>query len=399
MATRGFSSGGLGSSSTSRNSSGQLAATRNIMPSVTSVGSQGGGGYRQPAASSAPSVVSTYRSGDYIYTQYSNGTFSKSYSPLNVARTNSSFGTGSQKQTVAQQARAQASLFPGQQGTLTGGSGMATPTGSYSGGDYGGTGGGQSTGGGSSVGSVTGGSNQSLNDSDVGKLFGWTKGMTETDVMRGLEYPMRILEQVMGGNGSVTNNPAFANFMNPLVSAMSNPNTQLLFNPQLGGTNTTTGSEGYNFIADMLKNFTTPGGALPDVGSALGRIASALGNNQSGIYNLLMQGASGSGAAQGNSGMGAYGAMFDALSSMLDPILSLGMSPLQSMITNSTLNNLMNSFMMNVNDNSENPLAYVMRGLGYPAQIAGMPSVQQGQNGASTGNNGSFATGGNYGQM
>ena len=73
----------------------------------------------------------------------------------------------------------------------------------------------------------------------------------------------------------------YQDFMNPLVQAIANPNTQLLFNPQLGGSNTTTGSEGYNFIADMLKGYMTPGGALPDVGSALGRIAAALGNNQS----------------------------------------------------------------------------------------------------------------------
>lgn len=264
---------------------------------------------------------------------------------------------------------------------------MARPSGGYSGNTGGGgnigagsgTGGSGSVGGGQPGGSVTGG----LNDSDVGQLFGWTKDMTETDVMRGLEYPMRILQQVMGRD--MSNNPAFGNFMNPLVQAIANPNTQLLFNPQLGGSNTTTGSEGYNFIADMLKGYMTPGGALPDVGSALSRIASALGNNQSGIYNLLMQGANGSGAAQGQSGMGAYGAMFDALSGMIDPILSLGMSPLQSMITNASMNNLMNNFMMNVNDQSENPLAYVLRGLGYNTNIAGMPAIGNG----TTGPNGS----------
>ena len=247
---------------------------------------------------------------------------------------------------------------------------MATPTSGNSG-----SSGGSSSGGGTGYqnpGSATGG----LNDSDVGKLFGWTKDMTETDIIRGLEYPMRILQQITGGpNGTAANNPAFANFMSPIVQAASNPNTQLLFNPQLGGSNTTTGSEGYNFIADLMKGYMTPGGALPDVGSALARIASALGNNESGIFNLLMQGASGAGGSQGQTGMGGYGAMFDALSSMIDPILSLGASPLQSMITNASMNNLMNNFMMNVNDQSENPLAYVLRGLGYNTNIAGMPQV------------------------
>jgi len=271
---------------------------------------------------------------------------------------------------------------------------MARPTGST--GNYqtgSATGGGNSIGGGSGGGSGIGGSGgSSPNESGIGNLYGWTKDLTETDVMRGLEYPMRILQQVTGGKSA--NNPAFANFMSPLVSALADENTQLLFNPQLGGANTTTGSEGYNFIADMMKNYMTPGGSLPDVGSALSRIASALGNNQSGIYNLLMQGASASGASREQSGMGAYGAMFDALSSMLDPILSLGMSPLQSMITNATLNNLMNNFMMNVNDNSENPLAYLMRGLGYATNIAPMPVVQGQQTGRDATN---YSTGGGWG--
>ena len=370
------------------------------MPSITSnVGSRGATLNPTSFGASQPRqvyVVSTYRQGDYIYTQYSNGMYDKTYSPQNVATSRGGFGTGTSK-ADAVRAMARDSGGGGTYGTMTsgygGGNGMATPTGSYTdqnGGMGGsGTGGGASTGGGRgtpSIGSATGG----LNDSDVGKLFGWTKDMTETDVIRGLEYPMRILQQVMGAN-RVSGNPAFANFMSPIVQAAANPNTQLLFNPQLGGKNTTTGSEGYNFIADMIKGYTTPGGALPDVGSALARIASALGNNQSGIYNLLMQGANGSGAAQGGSGMGAYGAMFDALSGMLDPILSLGASPLQSMITNASLNNLMNNFMMNVNDNSENPLAYVMRGLGYPTSIANMPSVGSA---AAQANNANYAGGG-----
>jgi len=386
----GFSSG-ASASSRPRSNTSVTTTQRNISPATTrgtytpgsSVGSQGGSGYRpQVFPTVAPSVISTYRSGDYIYTQFSNGTTQRTYSPLaNQSRpVTQGFGSSSVSTLKAQQQS-------GATGGFAGGSQVARPSGGYSGNTGGGgnigagsgTGGSGSVGGGQPGGSVTGG----LNDSDVGQLFGWTKDMTETDVMRGLEYPMRILQQVMGRD--MSNNPAFGNFMNPLVQAIANPNTQLLFNPQLGGSNTTTGSEGYNFIADMLKGYMTPGGALPDVGSALSRIASALGNNQSGIYNLLMQGANGSGAAQGQSGMGAYGAMFDALSGMIDPILSLGMSPLQSMITNASMNNLMNNFMMNVNDQSENPLAYVLRGLGYNTNIAGMPAIGNG----TTGPNGS----------
>lgn len=378
MATRGFTSGGgVGSATnTQRNTLGTSQPRSNPAP-VTQVGSQGGSSTYRTPISAAPYVISTYRSGDYIYTQYSNGKYDKTYSPQNKVSTatgafsGGTTGTGGAK---ANSVKGGGSSGGGgfSPGSSAGGQGgyMATPTGSS---------GQNSTGGGGSSnvggGSATGG----MNDSDVGKLFGWTEGMTETDVIRGLEYPMRILQQITGKD--LSQNPAFGGFMSPIVSAASNPNTQLLFNPQLGGSNTTTGSEGYNFIADLIKGYMTPGGALPDVGTALSRIASALGNNQSGIYNLLMQGANGQGAAQGQSGMGAYGAMFDALSGMIDPILSLGASPLQSMMTQASMNNLMNNFMMNVNDNSENPLAYLLRGLGYNTNIAGMPSIQGGSGG------------------
>lgn len=380
----GGSSGGSSRNSSRPSSNLSSPSTRNNYQPGTNIGSQGGaGGYTYRP----PTILSTYRQGDYIYTAYSNGTIDKTYSPVPRAANNvtrpatGAFGSSANAAKAAQQ---------------TGGfSQVARATGSTQympGGGSSGTGGGASTGGGAGGGGNVGGGSATggLNDNGVGELFGWTKGLTETDVMRGLEYPMRILQQVSGRD--LSTNPAFANFMNPIVSAISNPNTQLLFNPQLGGKNTTTGSEGYNFIADMVKGFMTPGGALPDVGSALARIASALGNNQSGIYNLLMQGANAGGAAQGQSGMGAYGAMFDALSGMLDPILQLGMSPLQSMITNASLNNLMNNFMMNVNDNSENPLAYVLRGLGYNTNIAAMPQIAQ--TGADTTN---YSTGGGWG--
>lgn len=366
----GFSSSLTGSPTTRPRSNPASGSTRNNYTPGTSVGSQGGSTTYRPPVYSTPYVLSTYRSGDYIYTQYSNGKYEKVYSPQNRVSTPATGAFGSSANTMKRT-----------QQTGGGGGGMASPTGRYDngmGGQGGSSGGGANTGGSpGGGGNIGGGGTGNMNDSGVGKLYGWTEDLTETDVMRGLEYPMRILQQVMGGD--LSKNPAFGNFMSPLVSAMSNPNTQLLFNPQLGGKNTTTGSEGYNFIGDMIKNYTTPGGALPDVGTALARIASALGNNQSGIYNLLMQGASGTGAADGQSGMGAYGAMFDALSSMIDPILSLGMSPLQSMITNASMSNLMNNFMMGVNDKSENPLAYVLRGLGYNTNIAGMPPVGQGQ--------------------
>jgi hypothetical protein len=356
--------------------------------------------YPAPVGSITPRVTQTYRSGDYIITQYNNGATVRTYSPLNQSRSatsiSSAFGGGSN--TAKRQAEMgglsgsgnTSSRYQDAYGNMTGGGGsVATPTGS-------GSGGGQGSG---SAGRTPGTTYDStgLNDSDVGKLFGWTKDMTETDVIRGLEYPMRILQQITGGGQA--NNPGFQGFMSPIVEAASNPNTQLLFNPELGGQNTTTGSEGYNFIADLVKGYMTPGGALPDVGSALSRIASALGNSESGIYNLLMQGASGAGSSGDMSGMGAYGAMFDALSSMIAPILNLGASPLQSMITNSSMNNLMNNYMMNVGDKSENPLAYVLRGLGYNTNIANMPALGQGAAAANANNPNSWALQGTHGAM
>lgn len=198
--------------------------------------------------------------------------------------------------------------------------------------------------------------------------YGWTKSMEPMNVKAAVEeYPMRILQQVMGQD--LSKFPSFQNFMADVVAQANNPFVQLLMNPGIGGKgHESTVQDAYNFQANLMKNMVTPGGVVPDIGTAIANIAAGLKDSGSGVYKALM--------GAGGTGMDAYGSQMDALNSMLAPVLGLGASPLQQMITSGALSNAQNNFLLNANfAKPQDPLAYVLKYLGYPTQTAAMPTT------------------------
>lgn len=341
-----------------------------------------------PAPTGSVGAVTSVRKGDYIY-KYRNGVLlSTTYSP--VAKPSTAAGLVTANRNVSKPSTAAGlvntvpaatkNLFSGNSGgTYTRGPGgtltqtspvYGSDSGSYYGQDNSAAGMAASGIPSVSAADLAASSNATNNDNNVAGEpgYGYTKDLSPINVKTAVEeYPMRILQQVMGQNLSAF--PTFQKFMSEIVGQINNPFVQLLMNPGIGGKgHESTIQDAYNFQAKMMKNFTTPGGSVPDIGAALANIAAGLKNNKSGVYQAL--------TGAGGDGLGAYGSQMDALNSMLAPILGLGASPLQQMITSGALNNSENNFLLNADfAKPQDPLSYVMKYLGYPTSTAAMPGV------------------------
>lgn len=263
------------------------------------------------------------RQGDYIVTYSPTGSIiSRVYSP--VARSTQT-GSRSESQTVSRSndARAQAlvdryqapkqttaGLFAGSTGQKSSGGGSVLgQVGNMAQNSFdvypAGTSGTGSTGG-------TGSSGGNLNANSGINYTGSMAGINDKQADYMVANPLAIAAKVFGID--MANNPTLAGLLSPVLEAAQNPYIGAVMNP------TRTGAfdqnQELNFAADLLRQYTTPGGSFLSPTGALRNIQTAMGDPNSAL-NAVLSTATGEGAA-------GAAAQFDLFQQLLAPFLSMG---------------------------------------------------------------------------
>ena len=294
--------------------------------------------------STGPNTVSSKRVGDYIVS-YRNGVeISRKYDPIRNTATGGSTVTKIQGTTSGQ---------------------------ANTGGTSGGTGGyptSMPTAGGAPVGGASGGGapgGAGASAVDVGKLYGYTSGLSPNDVMAGIQYPTRVLNDVLGSQAS----PTTTGLMNPWMDMAANPWALYLMNSANAGTDMSgapTQSDTYNFIANLLSNAMTPGASVPGFGQILQNLATALSSANSPVYGGIF------GDTLGAAGLDSPGSVMRNLEEAISGF-GMSMNPLAAQNLGSLMGLMQNDYLSNYDVNSpqgmENPATYILRRLGINANI------------------------------
>ena len=279
------------------------------------------------APTGAPRQV---RQGDYIVTYAPSGAvLSRTYSPLMSPTQNQTAGTIRRDTTSALNAgRSQAASVQALQDRYQPNN-QQTTRGLFAGGSSGG--GSQSVGAasvgspetyGGGMGSVnpasgsssTGGSgNSGYEDANSGIVYnGAFKGINDKQADYMVANPLAIAQKVFGID--MANNPTIAGLLSPILEAAQNPYIGAMLNP--GQTGTPDQNNELNFAANLLKQYTTPGGSFLSPTAGLQGIQSAMGNPNSAL-NAVLSTATGEGAAGAAS-------QYDLFTKLMAPFLSLG---------------------------------------------------------------------------
>jgi hypothetical protein len=274
------------------------------------------------APTGAPRQV---RQGDYIVTYSPTGAIiSRVYSP--VARSTQS-GSRSESQVVsrsndtratnfANQYRAPAQTTKGLFGGSSGGGGALGAVQSvgqsmadnYP--DIYGTGSVNPASGTSGAGATGGTANPSANSGVVyDRAF---KGISDKQADYMVANPLAIAAKVFGLD--MANNPTIAGLLSPVLEAAQNPYIGALMNPRATGAFDQ--NQELNFAADLLKQYTTPGGSFLSPTMGLRNIQTAMGDPNSAL-NAVLSTATGEGAAGAAS-------QFDLFQQLMAPLLSMG---------------------------------------------------------------------------
>jgi hypothetical protein len=288
------------------------------------------GGAAQPRRTTpTPTVAPTgaprqVRQGDYIVTYSPTGAIiSRVYSP--VARSTQS-GSRSESQVVsrsndtratnfANQYRAPAQTTKGLFGGSSGGGGALGAVQSvgqsmadnYP--DIYGTGS-VNPAGTSGAGATGGTANPSANSGVVyDRAF---KGISDKQADYMVANPLAIAAKVFGID--MANNPTIAGLLSPVLEAAQNPYIGALMNPR--STSAFDQNQELNFAADLLKQYTTPGGSFLSPTMGLRNIQTAMGDPNSAL-NAVLSTATGEGAAGAAS-------QFDLFQQLMAPLLSMG---------------------------------------------------------------------------
>ena len=290
----GFSSTVAGGTNTRSNSASSLPIRRTVAPSGT------------------PRQV---REGNYIVTYAPSGAvISRVYSPVqsslgtSSARTSSTLGTSASRTTpLANQQQSSRTQYT--QNT-TGGSNMARDNSldvmasqSTSG---------APAGTGSGAGSAFGGSGSVSNANSGINYTGPFAGINDKQADYMVANPLAIAAKVFGID--MANNPTIAGLLSPVLEAAQNPYIGLALNPGYAGVPDQ--NQELNFAANLLKQYTTPGGSFLSPTAGLRGIQSAMGDPNSAL-NAVLSTATGEGAA-------GAAAQLDLINKIMAPFLSMG---------------------------------------------------------------------------
>ena len=146
-------------------------------------------------------------------------------------------------------------------------------------------------------------------------------GMTYTGAMKGIndkqaDYfvanPLALAQKVFGID--MANNPTIAGLLSPVLEAAQNPYLGLMMNP--GQTGAPDQNNELNFMANLLKQYTAPGGSFLSPTAGLQGIQTAMGDPTSAL-NKVLSTATGEGAAGAAS-------QYDLFTKLMAPFLSMG---------------------------------------------------------------------------
>lgn len=294
-----------------------------------------------------PSTPRQERQGDYIVTYSPTGSIiSRVYSP--VTRSTQT-GNRAESRVVnnSNYARAQAfvdrfqapkqttaGLFAGSPGQKSSGGGSVLgQVGNMAQNSFdvypAGTSGSPSTGGSGSSGGGNLNANSGIN------YTGSMAGINDKQADYMVANPLAIAAKVFGID--MANNPTLAGLLSPVLEAAQNPYIGAVMNP------TRTGAfdqnQELNFAADLLRQYTTPGGSFLSPTGALRNIQTAMGDPNSAL-NAVLSTATGEGAA-------GAAAQFDLFQQLLAPFLSMGTGAWGSNIFDSIGYDAYNKYMLN----------------------------------------------------
>ena len=162
-------------------------------------------------------------------------------------------------------------------------------------------------------GSSSTGGNSGYEDANSGIVYnGAFKGINDKQADYMVANPLAIAQKVFGID--MANNPTIAGLLSPILEAAQNPYIGAMLNP--GQTGTPDQNNELNFAANLLKQYTTPGGSFLSPTAGLQGIQSAMGNPNSAL-NAVLSTATGEGAAGAAS-------QYDLFTKLMAPFLSLG---------------------------------------------------------------------------
>jgi hypothetical protein len=261
------------------------------------------------APTGAPRQV---RQGDYIVTYSPTGAIiSRVYSP--VARSTQS-GSRSESQVVSRSNNANQYRTPAPAQTTKGLFGAVQSAGQSMADNYPdiyGTGSVNPAG--TSGAGATGGSTAGYQDATVPTVYGGAmKGINDKQADYMVANPLAIAAKVFGID--MANNPTIAGLLSPVLEAAQNPYIGALMNPR--STSAFDQNQELNFAADLLKQYTTPGGSFLSPTMGLRNIQTAMGDPNSAL-NAVLSTATGEGAAGAAS-------QFDLFQQLMAPLLSMG---------------------------------------------------------------------------
>lgn len=221
-----------------------------------------------------------------------------------------------------------------------------------------GTSGSSSTGGSGSGGT----SGAGYEDANSGITYtGAFKGINDKQADYMVANPLAIAQKVFGID--MANNPTIAGLLSPLLEAAQNPYIGAVLNP--GQTGVPDQNNELNFAANLLKQYTQPGGSFLSPTAGLQGIQSAMGNPNSAL-NAVLSTATGEGAA-------GAAAQYDLFTKIMAPFLSLGTGAWGSDIFDSVGYDAYNKYTLNQANTAGLPnqdfLSYLMSAMGYPGTL------------------------------
>ena len=330
------------------------------------------------APTGAPRQV---RQGDYIVTYAPSGAvLSRTYSPLMSPTQNQTAGTIRRDTTSALNAgRSQAASVQALQDRYQPNN-QQTTRGLFAGGSSGGgsqsvgaasVGSPETYGGGGGMGSVnpasgsssTGGSgNSGYEDANSGFTYtGAMAGINDKQADYMSANPLAIAAKVFGID--MSNNPTLAGLLSPVLEAAQNPYIGAVMNPSASVLPDQNNE--LNFAANLLKQYTQPGGSFLSPTAGLQGIQQGMGNKGSILYDLLRT----------STGEGAAGAaaQFDLFNKIMAPFLSMGTGAWGSDLFNAVGYGAYNDYTLNQAATpglpSQDFLEYLMSAMGMPASF------------------------------
>ena len=195
-------------------------------------------------------------------------------------------------------------------------------------------------------------------------------GFTYTGAMAGIndkqaDYmsanPLAIAAKVFGID--MSNNPTLAGLLSPVLEAAQNPYIGAVMNPSASVLPDQNNE--LNFAANLLKQYTQPGGSFLSPTAGLQGIQQGMGNKGSILYDLLRT----------STGEGAAGAaaQFDLFNKIMAPFLSMGTGAWGSDLFNAVGYGAYNDYTLNQAATpglpSQDFLEYLMSAMGMPASF------------------------------